>query len=81
MLKLWIYLPLVLEGVETIIEYFALQIGGALGSYASTSFTLGGGLTYTATSETIISTGLTITGVQILQVLGILSRIIIMATS
>lgn len=64
------------------IGYFTPQIGGALSSFASTSFTLGGGLTYTATGEAIISTGLTITSAQILQGgVSILSGIIIMATS
>ncbi len=62
------------------IGYIVPQIAGALSSFASTSFTLGGGLSVSASGAATMSAGLTITGTQILQGAGILSGITIMAS-
>ncbi len=54
------------------IGYIAPQIGSALSSFASTSFTIGGGLTYTATGEAILSAGITFSGAEVLETAGLL---------
>ena len=67
-------------GIGAGIGYIAPQIAGALSSFASSSFTLGGGMFISASGVATMSTGLTITGTQILQGAGILSGITIMAS-
>lgn len=67
-------------GIGAGVGYIAPQIAGALSSFASTSFSLGGGLSLSTSGAATMSAGLTITGAQILQGAGILSGITIMAS-
>ena len=67
-------------GIGAGVGYMAPQIAGALNSFASTSFSLGEGLSLSASGAATMSAGLTITGAQILQGAGILSGITIMAS-
>ncbi len=55
------------------IGYIAPQIAGALSSFASTSFTLGGGISVSAGGVATMSAGLTITGAQVLTGVGALA--------
>ena len=54
------------------IGYIAPQIGSALSSFASTSFTFGGGITLSTGGAATMTAGLTITGAQILGAAGLL---------
>lgn len=58
-------------GLGVGIGYIAPQIGGAISSFASSSFTLGGGLSLSAGGAATMSAGFTVTGAQILQGAGI----------
>lgn len=63
------------------IGYAAPYIGSALSSFSSTSFTLGSGMSLSASGVATMSAGVTITGAQILQGAGVLSAITIMFAS
>lgn len=65
-------------GLGVGIGYIAPQIGGAISSFASSSFTLGGGLSLSAGGAATMSAGFTVTGAQILQGAGILAGITVM---
>ena len=67
-------------GIGAGIGYIAPQIGSALSAFAGTSFTIGGGLSISASGVAAVSAGFTITGAQILQGAGILSGITITAS-
>ena len=51
-------------GIGAGVGYIAPQIGGALSSFASTSFSLGGGLSLSASGAATMSAGLNITGLK-----------------
>ena len=55
------------------IGYIAPQIGSALSSFASTSFTFGGGISLSTGGAATMTAGLTITGAQVLTVAGALT--------
>ena len=55
------------------IGYIAPQIGSALSSFASTSFTFGSGIAISASGAATMSAGLTITGAQVLGLAGALT--------
>ena len=57
-------------GIGAGIGYIAPQIGSALSSFASQQFTFGAGAYINASGELVMSTGLTITGSQVLTVAG-----------
>lgn len=65
-------------GIGAGIGYIVPQIAGALSSFASSSFALGGGISISARGVATMSAGLTITGAQILQGAGILAGLGIM---
>ena len=54
-------------GIGAGIGYAAPYIGSALSSFSSTSFTLGSGMSLSASGVATMSAGVTITGAQILQ--------------
>ena len=60
-------------GIGAGIGYIAPQIGSALSSFASQQFTFGAGAYLSASGELVMSTGLTITGAQVLTVAGALT--------
>ena len=66
--------------VGGVIGYFAPQIGSAISSIASKSFTFGAGSYLTASGELVMSAGVTITGAQILQGAALLAEVTVMAT-
>lgn len=68
-------------GIGAGIGYAAPYIGSALSSFSSTSFTLGSGMSLSASGVAKMSAGVTITGAQILQGAGVLSAITIMFAS
>ncbi len=60
-------------GIGAGLEYIAPQAAGALSSFANSSFTLGGGMSISASGAAAATAGITITGAEIMVAGGVLA--------
>ena len=60
-------------GIGAGLEYIAPQAAGALSSFANSSFTLGGGMSISASGAAAATAGITITGTEIMVAGGVLA--------